>query len=449
MDGVIGVANGPADSFSDLAAAVRFATNGRIEARDGDVYRADTAITYVPGQPYELQLVIDVPSKTYSVFLRNYPDDTESTPLARGYRFRTQQATVASLDRVAAIVDSPNGRLDVCDLRGGPNPRLLAIRDGTHDVQPLADGAALISDGARTIRVDAGNVPRASVAAGGKVTADPAGNVYVASVANGALTVRAYTASFAPRWTQSYPVTDSAAGDIVVTNAGHVVVSLGRATTTGFIPAHLALIDAYGPLRAMSPLVPNATAIALSRNNFALAMGITGGVEVQIWRYGDPPGAFRTRQFIGPFVISQMSIALDDTIVFGGFLDGPMDFGDCAIAPFSHPEVYWNAYIAAVSSDLSTRFCDRLTTEVTGIAHDTSRIAVAYHTRTQLPYVDTIVYAPDGNVIGGTAEDAFVGGFGVPRSIALASDGRLYLNILASLDGPADRRWPFLVTLSP
>jgi hypothetical protein len=178
-------------------------------------------------------------------------------------------------------------------------------------------------------------------------------------------------------------------------------------------------------------------------------MPLPDGVEVQIWRYGDPPAPFRTRQIIGPFSISQMSIALDDSIVIGGSLGGPMDFGGCAISPFVHPEVYFDAYVASFSSELSTRFCTRLTTAITGIAHDTSRIAVAYHTQTQLPYVDTRVYDHNGNVIGGTAEDAFVGAFGVPGSVALASNGRMYLNIFASLDGPVDQRWPFLVTLSP
>jgi hypothetical protein len=441
MDGVIGVTNGPADSFSDLAAALRFAANGRIEARDGDVYRADTEMTYIAGQSYRVQLVIDLPSKTYSVFVRSYPGG-ETTQLARGYRFRTQQASVARLDNVAAIVDSTNGRLDTCDLRGGPDPRLLAIRDGTHDVHPLADGSALISDGARTIRVDAGNVPRGSIAAGGNVTADTAGNVYIASVASGSLTVRAYSSALAARWTQSYAVSGSEVVDSVVTNAGHVVVALR--SSTGF---NLALIDSFGPLRAVSSV--NGTAISLSANNFAVAMALSDGNEVQVWRYGDPPGLIRTRQLIGPFNIARMSIALDDSIVFGGSLQGPMDFGSCAISPFVHPEVYWDAYVTAMRSDLSTRFCTRLTTEVTGIAHDTSRIAVAYHTRTQLPYVDTVVYDPNGNTIGGTAEDAFVGAFGKPGGVALASNGRLYLNIFASLEGPVDRRWPFLVTLSP
>ena len=452
MDGVIGIANGPADSFGDLAAAIRFAANGTIEARDGDVYRADTAVTYVPGQSYDVKMIIDLPSKTYSVYLRNYPDYTEATPIARGYRFRTHQASVPSLDHVASIVDSTAGQLDTCDVRGGPHPRLLAVRDGTFDVQPLADGSALVSDGARTTRVDASNVPRGSIAAGGKVTADPAGNVYVASVASGALTVRAYTAALAPRWTQSYPVADSAVGDIVVTSAGHIAVALG--STSGdvdFVPAHVALIDSYGPWRGSTPMYEGAAAIAMAPNGFVVAnrRPSDGVITVELWHHGAPALNHRSRQFGSGFDIHQLSIAADGSVVIGGYLGGPLVFENCSIAPFSGTEVYWTAYVASFDANLSARFCKRLTSEVTGIAHDAARIAVAYQTWTQLPYSDTVVYDPSGNVVSATSEESFVGDFGRPGRIALAADGRLYLNVLASVRGPADRRWPFLVTLSP
>src|SRR4051794_22781530 len=46
MDGVIGLANGSASDFSKLAAIVRFNTNGGIDARNGGVYSAATAVPY-------------------------------------------------------------------------------------------------------------------------------------------------------------------------------------------------------------------------------------------------------------------------------------------------------------------------------------------------------------------------------------------------------------------
>lgn len=76
-------------------------------------------------------------------------------------------------------------------------------------------------------------------------------------------------------------------------------------------------------------------------------------------------------------------------------------------------------------------------------------IAVAYHTMTQLFYVDYVVFDTTGNGLRGSAEDAFVSHWGEPGEIALASSGRIYLDVFASLGGPAERRWPFLVTLEP
>ena len=454
VDGVIGVANGPVDAFADFAVSMRFGPTGYIEARDGDTYRADRVIGYEAGRQYSLYFVIDLPSKTYSLFLRNYPGYTEDVEIAHGYRFRTQQATTSRLDHVASIVDR-TGTLEVCSLRAGPNAKLLSARPGgIFDVHPFPNGSALLSDPNRTTRVDANNVPIGSVEMGGNVTADAAGNFYVSSIASDyTLQVHAYTAGFVHRWSQFYPTPGaSTVLDSVITSAGHVAVAVGDGTGT---PLAVLLIDSFGPYRGVTNLFPGTTAIAMTPNGFATTMTFPEsygypGYEIQIWRHGAPGGMTRSRQIRGEVDASKISLAPDDSVVVGGRLrSGPMTFDECTIAPQPFPEGTWDAYVTAFRPDLFTRFCKRLTTEVTGIASDTSRIAVAYHTITQLFYVDTAVYDWAGNRIGGSSEDAFVGSFGKPAGVALAADGRLYLQEFVSFMSPSEQRWPFLVTIRP
>jgi hypothetical protein len=57
---------------------------------------------------------IDLPNHVYDVDIyRNYEHGLV-TPLARGYRFRTEQSAVSRLDNLARIVDSPTGALSLC-----------------------------------------------------------------------------------------------------------------------------------------------------------------------------------------------------------------------------------------------------------------------------------------------------------------------------------------------
>src|SRR5689334_15694094 len=70
LDGVVGLSRGAATRFDHLAGAVRFAPAGTLEARDGAVYRADVGIPFEAGRPYQIRVIADVPSHTYSVYVR-------------------------------------------------------------------------------------------------------------------------------------------------------------------------------------------------------------------------------------------------------------------------------------------------------------------------------------------------------------------------------------------
>jgi uncharacterized delta-60 repeat protein len=96
MDGVTGLALGPANGPEDLAAIVRFNPSGVLDARNGSAYQAARAIPYVTGMRYQIWLVVNVPQHTYSVYVT--PDGGTEQTLATDYAFRTEQRTVPSLD---------------------------------------------------------------------------------------------------------------------------------------------------------------------------------------------------------------------------------------------------------------------------------------------------------------------------------------------------------------
>ncbi len=437
MDGVIGLSSGPADDYNDFAASIRFWTSGYLEARDGDTYRADVQIPYRQAEHIQLEFVVDLPSKTYSVFA--LPDgELDWIELARGYKFRPQQAGVTKIDNVAMVIASDLGALSRCDVRANP-PGALAFRDGIWDVQPLADGGALISDGAKTVKLDAGNVPRGTLAAGGKVTVDSSGNIYVATLENNGVTVRSFTSAFSPRWTASNTVWAASLSDVVVTSTGQVAVAI--ASSGGY---NVTRFDSTGHVLG-STQYANATAIGLSANHLAVAVPIENGVETQVWAYGG--AMIRSRQIAGRFYVARIAIASDDSVVLGGNVNEHIDFGGCSVEPYPSSEVSWNAFVTALRSDLSLSFCNRLTTEVMGLTTTGSHIAVAYTTLTQLWYADMIEYDAAGTVLRGSSENSIIGTFGFAENVFLGANDRMYLSERAGIGGPSSGYYPFLFVL--
>src|SRR5206468_11352837 len=69
MDGVVGLANGPAADYTNLAAIVRFNPTGTIDARNGGDYAAATAIPYTAGTSYHLRLAVDVASHNHTAYV--------------------------------------------------------------------------------------------------------------------------------------------------------------------------------------------------------------------------------------------------------------------------------------------------------------------------------------------------------------------------------------------
>ncbi len=103
MDGVIGLSQNAASAYTQLAAIVRFNTSGTIDVRNGGAYQAAATLTYAAGTSYHFRMVVDVPAKRYSVYVRPQGAGAETT-LAVDYAFRTEQSGVGLLNNFARCV---------------------------------------------------------------------------------------------------------------------------------------------------------------------------------------------------------------------------------------------------------------------------------------------------------------------------------------------------------
>jgi hypothetical protein len=116
VDAVIGASRGVPAAFAQLAAAVRFRPDGLIDARNGGAYAADATFAYYAGTAYTIAFDIDRPQHTYSVSVARRGQEYEAVTIAHNYAFRTQQAQVASLDRLGQYVDGTPGSVKACSL---------------------------------------------------------------------------------------------------------------------------------------------------------------------------------------------------------------------------------------------------------------------------------------------------------------------------------------------
>jgi hypothetical protein len=96
---LVGLSDGPAESWSDVAAIVRFAPEGKVDARSGSVYKAEADLNYTTGTTYRVLIDIDLASKSYSADVT--PIGGATMRIAENYQFRTEQLSVAKLDNLS------------------------------------------------------------------------------------------------------------------------------------------------------------------------------------------------------------------------------------------------------------------------------------------------------------------------------------------------------------
>jgi unsaturated chondroitin disaccharide hydrolase len=126
IDAVIGLSDQRADSFDDLAVAVRFNDTGRIDVRNGGGYAADVDFPYDTAENdedpniYWFRLDVDIPNHRYSAWVHR--TGGAEVQIANNYAFRTEQASVTRLGLINAFRDSPEtGWAFFCDTKITPS----------------------------------------------------------------------------------------------------------------------------------------------------------------------------------------------------------------------------------------------------------------------------------------------------------------------------------------
>jgi chitodextrinase len=101
MNGTTGLSLGNASTWDDLAVIVGLSESGVIHVRDGGAYRADVVVPYSAGTSYQVRIVGDIASHSYSVYVSE--ENGPEILLADNYAFRTSQSSVSSLDNLAIV----------------------------------------------------------------------------------------------------------------------------------------------------------------------------------------------------------------------------------------------------------------------------------------------------------------------------------------------------------
>jgi hypothetical protein len=113
IDAIVGLSSGSPSSYSDLAAILRFNSDGAVDARDGDTYHAVQRVPYTANHFYTFVFTVDLDHATYSAWLDD-PAGGTSTAVASHYAFRTEQAADRSLGTIGQKVDA--GSVTTCDV---------------------------------------------------------------------------------------------------------------------------------------------------------------------------------------------------------------------------------------------------------------------------------------------------------------------------------------------
>jgi hypothetical protein len=435
MDGVIGVSSGAADAYNDLAAGIRFYTNGRIEARDGDTYRADAPVGYRVGQHFQVKLAIDLANHTYSVFVRELYGSDPGVELAKGYRFRTQQQAVSRLDHVATIVASSTGRVDTCHSQNLAPANLRYLHEGRYSLAPVGTGV-LVSDATSTKKLDANGKILGSVPVGGSVAAEASGDFYVArKVGSTTLTVDAFSSTLAPRWSSSIDIGDAYCCEKISVAQGRVLVPYVGGTI-GTVVEAFATSDGTPSVAGAHPINDGTT--VGTGEGFAFAT--RGQTSYQLETF-NPDGSRRwTKTIDGDFWISALAIAPDGAVVFGGeFFGDSINFGDQILYPDGEGNDGPNkSFFVALSPAGDVRYSKTTGGRRAGYIDATAgQIAVSTFRNEAATYsialVSFGVFDTAGNSLAGcTGCDVGLGDQGYAAEVALAPS-RVYVNVVQNV----------------
>jgi len=335
MDAVMGVSPAPVRSFNDIAAAVRFNPDGKIDARDGDVYREiPFRDPYVAGTTYHFALLVDVLTHTYSVALNG-------TLALQNLAFRAQQAHATSLTNLVIESDAAEGSVVQCGLSVKPPPGAAYV----HDVGLVAPVSVALPDGrylnvqsSQTLLFDAQGLAAGTAPISGPLAVDAAGNLYrtgtfwgtydtgagtlTSAGGNDAFLVK-YDAGFNPVWSARYGGTgnDTVSGPIV-NASGDVIFVLND---------KLAHVDPRGNLVYGNQSFSTGAKFALAPDGSVFSTDPPpSSTQLSITKY-EPDGswAWTHSMPITEGGVNLMALAADASggVVFAGEIDGQLDLG--------------------------------------------------------------------------------------------------------------------------
>jgi hypothetical protein len=144
----IALSSGTNSSFTDLACIARFHSTGIIDARDGNRYRSESSITYIANATYHFRFFVNIPSHTYSVYVKA-PGGPERV-IGTNMSFRSERAETRSLSSWSIFGDTGSVQIsglmpaDLAQIGEPEKPYINTERSNQHHRQRM-NSMALIS----------------------------------------------------------------------------------------------------------------------------------------------------------------------------------------------------------------------------------------------------------------------------------------------------------------
>jgi hypothetical protein len=230
---VVGLSNGAATAYGNLACIARFNPTGQIDAYNGTAYAAAATINYSANVSYHFRLVVNLTAHTYSIFVT--PAGGSELTVGSNYAFRSTANTMTSLNNWSLDVNStPSGcSLTAINLSGtsggGGGPFTITASAG-------ANGSISPSG---TVTVNQGGSQSFTITPNSGFTVS---SVTVDGVNQGAITTYTFnnvqanhtiSAAFAPI---TFTITASAGSGGSISPSGTVTVNSGASQTFTITP---------------------------------------------------------------------------------------------------------------------------------------------------------------------------------------------------------------------
>ena len=113
INDVVAISDGAQSQISRFSILIAFSETGYILARNGNNYTAVNAIRYSSSTSYHFRLVIDVPARTYSVYVT--PPGSTEIPVGTNFAFRAEASDIKSLNSIGSLVESQSGAITFCN----------------------------------------------------------------------------------------------------------------------------------------------------------------------------------------------------------------------------------------------------------------------------------------------------------------------------------------------